>query len=66
MMIMLKQKVQCRLQYQNQCLEVLLLILNCKYVEEASNCTAAWEFIVMDQNVQCWKKQKELLFNGGT
>lgn len=64
MMIMLKQKVQCHLQYQNQCLEVLLLILNCKYAEETSNCTAAWKFIVMAQNVQCWRKQKELLLNG--
>jgi hypothetical protein len=46
---------QCCLQYQNQCLEVTLLILNCKYVAETSNCTAAWKFIVMDQNVQCWR-----------
>jgi hypothetical protein len=41
-----------------------LLILNCKYAEETSNCTAAWKFIFMVQNVQCWRKQKELLLNG--
>jgi hypothetical protein len=41
-------------------LEVTLLILNCKYAENTSNCTAAWKFIVTDQNVQCWRKQKEL------
>lgn len=64
MMIMLKRKVHCRLQYQNQCSAVLLLILNCKYAEETSNCTAVWKFIVVDQNVQCWRKQKELLLNG--
>jgi hypothetical protein len=48
MVVLLKGNVQWHLKYQKQCMEVTLLILNCKYAEETSNCTAAWKVIVTD------------------